>query len=75
MEATITDVHWNIDGTATLVLNGKVKIIIVNPPPEFAACIGVDVFGERDYLLVMGRRWAKAVGRRRMELITTKKGW
>lgn len=73
MEATITDCEWNQDGTANIVLNEKVRIVIENPPGQvFDACVGTNVKAGDGCLFVNGVKWAIAVkyGKRRMRLVT-----
>lgn len=70
--ATITDCEWNADGTATIVLDRKVRIVIENPPcAAFDAVVGVEIEAVDGLLMVASVPWARAVkyGKRRMRLI------
>lgn len=71
VEARITDCWINDDGTATIVLDGKTHLVIVDPPQLFYECVGTRVVASDGSLWIRDIRWAKAVDRkgRRMRLV------
>jgi hypothetical protein len=75
IDAVITGVRRNPDGTATLSLGprrprgggnpsepGQSGMTVLNPPPGLEAAVGAEVWGDADTLMVGERKWAERVG-------------
>jgi hypothetical protein len=74
IDAVITGVTRNPDGTATLSLGprrsrsdgslsepGQTRMTVLNPPPGLEAAVGTEVWGGHDRLMVGERKWAEIV--------------
>lgn len=78
IDAVIEDVQQNPDGTATLLLRardpngtaGQSRMTVENPPENFESCIGTEIWGG-DNCLMVGRqtRWADRIGYTRLRLV------
>lgn len=83
IDAVITKVIRNADGTATILLGprrpggdppGQARMIVMNPPLSFEACVGTEVWGGDDCLMVGETRWAEREGYARLRLLGQRKG-
>jgi hypothetical protein len=75
IDAVITGVRRNQDGTATLSLGqrkpsgggnpsepGQSRMTVLDPPPGLEAAVGTEVWGGDSALMVGERKWAERVG-------------
>jgi hypothetical protein len=81
IDAVITDVRRNPDGTATIALGpretpygqsceGQRRITIENPPPgRLDGLVGTEVWGGSESLMVGDTKWADRVGYTRARLV------
>lgn len=78
LDATIAQVRFNDDGTATLVLEaagsplppGQHLLTVTNPPEKLDAAVGCHLKAKSQYgpITMNGVRWAERVGFARLSL-------
>ncbi len=74
IDAVVTAVEWNLDGTATMRLGprlrpdglyslpGQESLAVLNPPKHFDAIVGTQVKGDSKSISVNGRTIAARIG-------------
>lgn len=75
IDAVISDVSRNPDGTATLHLMprgnslvGQPRLTVENPPANLEASIGTEIWGGCSEIMVGDTRWADRIGYTRIRL-------
>jgi hypothetical protein len=79
IDAVIDRVERNADGTADILLvaadprrapAGQTRMTVLNPPPQFEAAVGTQIWGGANSVMVGQTHWADRIGYTRLRLAT-----
>lgn len=70
IDAVVTDVTFNLDGTAVMRLGprlegqlpGQDSLLVLNPPQHFDAIVGTKVWGNAQFLMVGNKKLGRRIG-------------